>query len=147
MNSNFYNFYYSVFDVDFIISIILSSGSWTRTNDLMVMSHTSYLLLYPTIFLDKDMKTFLIYQIFFNFFVVCTGFEPVFLLVYFQRECPVYYAKHPLDEQTILFFFDKDMKTFLIYQIFFNYFNFCGYGADQLFSQQPVYTYKLHSNS
>ena len=52
-------------------------------------------------------------------------------------------AKHPLDEQTILFFFDKDMKTFLIYQIFFNYFNFCGYGADQLFSQQPVYTYKF----
>ena len=24
-----------------------------------------------------------------------------------------------LDEQTILFLFDKDMKTFLIYQIFF----------------------------
>jgi hypothetical protein len=31
-------------------------------------------------------------------------------------------AKHPLDEQTILFFFDKDMKTFLIYQIFFQLF-------------------------
>ena len=79
MNSKFYNFYYSVFDVDFIISNHLSSGSWTRTSDLMVMSHTSCLLLYPAIFLDKDMKTFLIYQIFFNFFVVCKGFEPLSL--------------------------------------------------------------------
>jgi hypothetical protein len=46
-------------------------------------------------------------------------------------------AKHPLDEQTILFFFDKDMKTFLIYQIFFQLFIFCGYGEDQ-----PVETTK-----
>ena len=29
--------------------LLLSSGNWTRTNDLRVMSPTSYLLLYPAI--------------------------------------------------------------------------------------------------
>ena len=42
-------------------------------------------------------------------------------------------AKHPLDEQTILFFFDKDMKTFLIYQIFFQLFLVVCKGFEPIF--------------
>ena len=54
-------------------TFFFSSGSWTRTNDLQVMSLTSYRLLYPamcififsfSILFYKDKKFFLFYQTF-----------------------------------------------------------------------------------
>jgi len=35
-----------------------SSGNWTRTSDLRVMSPTSYLLLYPAILIPIDFLSF-----------------------------------------------------------------------------------------
>jgi len=39
-------------------SLFLSSGDWTRTSDLRVMSPTSYLLLYPAIYIFNILLLF-----------------------------------------------------------------------------------------
>ena len=49
--------------------VVSSSGDWTRTSDLWVMSPTSYLLLYPAMYVLKLDKT--------NFYVFYLSTEPV----------------------------------------------------------------------
>ena len=43
---------------DFQLEILCSSGGWTRTNDLRVMSPTSYQLLYSAVWECKGRKFF-----------------------------------------------------------------------------------------
>ena len=50
--------------------INFSSGNWTRTSDLRVMSPTSYLLLYPAIYRCKGTTFFLITKIKNHFYFI-----------------------------------------------------------------------------
>ena len=87
---------------------------YTRTLEIVVLSPKWHPLDEQTILFlfDKDKDNFLIYQIFFNFFLI-------FLRVCFSH------------------LFYKDTVTFLIYQIFFNFFLFSS--PDHISDENPNY--------